>query len=242
MTALRGRLGRGAVHRGQGNYPAARAAAESVLQEATALGLPDAQAMAYADLGVIYGLQGLTLEALEAHYQAFLRGTDTVKRMRVLGDLALGLLQIGAYDAARLAFQIVANSEAKLLVRVNAFLELMDLESSAGNRMAFERCRGAAEEYRDRMSPSMSCDYHYKLGVGLARFGKTKRARDTLTAGLSLAEEHRLNAWYFKLEQAIGELSKPEWEAPSLEASELSEAPAVHAMVQGLREYAAASV
>jgi len=108
VSALRGRLGRGAVHRGQGNYPAARTVAENVLQEATELGLPEAQALAYADLGVVYNLQGMTLAALEAHYQAFQCSTDTLNRMRTLGDLALGLFQIGAYDAARLAFQIIA--------------------------------------------------------------------------------------------------------------------------------------
>jgi tetratricopeptide (TPR) repeat protein len=239
LSGLRGRLGQGAVHRGQGNYPAARTAAESVLREATALGLEDAQALAYADLGVVYNLQGLTLEALEAHYQAFRRSTDTLKRMRTLGDLALGLAQIGAYDGARLAFQIVANSEAKLLVRVNAFLELMDIESTAGNRVAFERCRASAEEHRDRMSPSMLCDYHYKLGIGLSRFGKSTRARDILSTGMDLAEKHRLNAWYFKLEKSIAELSaQADWEAPSTQVSELSEAPEVHAMLEGLREYA----
>ncbi len=242
LSALRGRLGQGAVYRGKGNYPLARATAEGVLREATELRITEAEALAYADLGVVYELQGLTLEALEAHYQAFQRSNDTLNRMQTLGDLALGLFQIGAYDAARLAFQIVADSEANLLVRVNAFLELMDLESSVGNRIAFERCRVSAEEYRDRMSPSMSCDYHYKLGRGLARFGKAARARDILSAGLKQAETHRLNAWYFKLEQAIAELSaQPEWQAPSHEVTELSEAPSVNAMMAGLREYAATS-
>jgi tetratricopeptide (TPR) repeat protein len=240
FSALRGRLGNGAVYRGRGNYPLARAVAEEVMRDATALGLTDAQALAYADLGVVYGLQGLALEALEAHYQAFRLTSDTPKRMRTLGDLALGLFEIGAYDAARLAFQIVIDSKAKLLVRINALLELMDLESSVGNRVAFERCRNSVEAHRDRMSPSMSCDYSYKLGTGLARFGQSGRARNAFAEGSNLAEKHQLNAWYFKLEKAISELAgTPVEPSPSYEVSELSEAPIIQEMMVGLREYAA---
>jgi tetratricopeptide (TPR) repeat protein len=242
VSALRGRLGKGAVHRGQGNYPLARAIAEDVAREATALGLTDAQALAYADLGVIYTLQGLRLEAVEAHYQAFRLTPDPLQRMRVLGDLALGLSEIGALEAARLAFRIVSDSNASVLVRTNAFLELMDLESSIGNRVAFERCRAAAEEYQSRMSPSMLADYHYKVGVGLGRFGQVARARLALTTGLELAERHRLNAWYFKLESALQELGRSDAQQPvGRQPSALSEAPAVREMELGLREYALAN-
>jgi hypothetical protein len=111
----------------------------------------------------------------------------------------------------------------------------MDLESSAGNRVAFERYRGAAEEYGKRMSPRMLVDYQYKLGVGLARFGQTGRARTLLTAALELAERHKLNAWYFNVEEALRELNPRE-------VSDLSEAPVVREMEVGLREYAESAV
>ncbi len=242
VSVLRGRLGLGAVQRGRGNYPAARATAESVVREATELQLTDAQALAYADLGVVYNLQGLKLEALEAHYQAFRLSHDPQQRMRTLGDVAIGLHEIGAVDAARVAFQIVSNSSASVLVRANALLELMDLESASGNRVAFERCRAGAEAYRIRMSPSMSVDYFYKLGVGLGRFEQSARARDAFTAGLALAESHRLNAWYFKIEQALGDLTtRPQPQPVDERASSLSEAPTVRQMEVELREYAAAA-
>jgi len=241
MPMLRGRLGRGAVLRGQGNYPAARAIAEEVLREATTLGVSDAQALANADLGAVYALMGLKVEALEAHYQAFRLTADTVEQMRTLGDLAIGLREIGAADAARLAFQIVAESNARVLVRANAVLELMDLESSVRNRVAFERYRGAAEGYRSCMSPTMLVDYSYKLGVGFARFGQNKRAQASLTEAMVLAEQHRLNAWYFKAEQALASLAEhAQTPADATEASTLSEAPAVRQIEIGLREYAAA--
>jgi tetratricopeptide (TPR) repeat protein len=242
VSVLRGRLGRGAVHRGQGNYPLARTMAEDVLRDATELGLTDAQAMAYADLGTIYNFQGLRLEALEAQYQAFRLCRETPQQMRALGELAIGLSEIGAFEAGRLAFQIVIESNASVEVRANAVLELMDLESSVRNRVAFERYRGAAQEYRARMSPRMSVDYHYKVGVGLDRFGQTPRAKASLTSALELAEQHGLNGWYFKVEQALRELAERSAEqSHPRQASELSEAPAVREMEVGLREYAASA-
>ena len=239
-SMLRGRLGRGAVLRGQGNFPAARALTENVLHEATRLELTEVQAMAYADLGVIYTSQGLRLEGLEAEYQAFQLSCDTPQQMRALGNLAVGLSEIGALEAARLAFRIVTNSDASVEVRANALLELMDLESSLGNRVAFERYRGSADEYRIRMPPSMSVDYHYKVGVGLARFGQAGRAHVSLTTALELSERHRLNAWYFKIERTLkGLAERNDEQLQPRQASSLSEAPVVREMEIGLRHYAA---
>ncbi|HZA97512.1 MAG TPA: hypothetical protein VE399_01955 [Gemmatimonadales bacterium] len=238
VSVLRGRLGKGAVQRGKGNLPAARLAAEDVVREAGELCLPDAQALGYADLGSVYSLQGLRLEALEAHYRAFQLYPDPMQRMRTLGDLGIGLAEIGAYEAARLAFQIVADSNASVLVRANALLEMMDLESLVGNRVAFERSRAAVENFRSRMSPSMSVDYHYKLGSGLARFGQHSRAHAALTEALALAESHHLNAWYFKVENALADLAVQRDEHQIPEPSELSGAPVVREMEIGLREYA----
>jgi tetratricopeptide (TPR) repeat protein len=239
VSVLRGRLGLGAVQRGRGNYPAARATAESVVREATELRLTDAQALAYADLGVVYTLQGLKLEALEAHYQAFRLTRDPQQRMRTLVDVAIGLHEIGALDAARVAFQTAANSNASTLVRANSLVELMDLESASGNRVAFERCRVAAEAHHSRMSPSMLVDYHYKLGIGLGRFEQAGRARDALTAGLALAETHGLNDLYFKIERAL--TTRPQHQPVDERASSLSEAPTVRQMEVELREYAASA-
>jgi tetratricopeptide (TPR) repeat protein len=239
ISALRGRLGQGAVHRGRGNYPQARVIAEAVLREATQLDLVDAQALAYADLGTIYTFQGMRLDALKAHYQAFRLTQDPLQRMRSLSDLAIDLSEIGAFEAARVAFNIVTASNTSLLVRVNALLELMDLESGLGNRVAFERCRSGIDTVRESMSPSMATDYEFKLGMGLARFGQLGRASDALRRGLALAETHGLNAWYFKIEQALGKLAEiSREESPVRGPSELSDALVVREMEMSLREYA----
>jgi tetratricopeptide (TPR) repeat protein len=238
VFALRGRLGRGAVQRGLGNLPLAREVAETVVRDASDLNLPDVQALGYADLGAVYALQGLQLEELQANYQAFRLTRDSLQRMRTLGDLGIGLYRIGAHGAARLAFEIVASSNTSFGVRTNAMLELMDLESLSGNRMAFERCKGSIDQSRNNLPPSSATDYYYKLGVGLARFGQKGRAAEALKTAQAMAETHRLNAWYFRIEQALHDLALDSKEGSRPQPSELSEAPELREMELGLREYA----
>jgi hypothetical protein len=240
-TVLRGRLGRGAVLRGQGNLPASRALTESVLKGAEVLNARDVQAMAWVDLAAVAALQGLFAESVQAKYRAFRLTDDEVQRMRYLGDLGISLAQIGANAAARVAFEIVIASQASFLVRTNAVLELMDLESAVDNRVAFERLRAEAEGARDRMPPSMMADYLFKVGEGLARFGKVARAREVLNEGLRQSELSGLNAWYFKIERTLLSLGSGSTDTrePKLPASAgLSELPAVQEVALGLREYA----
>jgi len=238
ISMFRSRLGQSAVHRGRGNLPLAREMAETVVRDASRLELAEVQAMGYADLGAVYALQGLKLEELEANYQAFRLTPDAHQRMRTLGDLGIGLYRIGAFQAARLAFEIVINSDTSFVIRSNALLELMDLESMIGNRVSFERCRSMIEQNVGRLPPSMATDYQYKLGTGFMRFEQMTRARSALQAALQLAESHQLNTWYFRIEQALKQLAEPRSEPVVAIASELSEAPAILEMEMGLQEYA----
>jgi tetratricopeptide (TPR) repeat protein len=239
VIVLRSRLGRSAVLRGEGNLPLARAMVEEVARVAARAHLREVEAMAYTDLGAVLALEGRRVEAVQANYRAFQLAEDGLQRMRVLGDLGIGLLDLGAYEAARTAFEIVASSKTSFLVRTNALLELMELESTAGNRMAFERRRSAVEQARERMPPSMLADLHFKAGVGWARFGQISRARDMLTAGLRVSETHRLNAWYFRFERVLANLEGCETHEPDhATPSAFQNAPAVEEVAVGLREYA----
>ena len=238
---LRGRLHQGAVARGQGNLPKARDVAEAVALEATEQGLAQVQYLAYADLSAIYSLQGLPLEGIRTAYAAFLVATTPVDRMSALGDLGISLMEIGATEQARLALEIVAHAKTDFRIKTNAVLELLDLESAAGNRLAFERLKTAAETERDRMPPGMLVDYLFKVGVGQARFGLLDRARDSLTLALQTAETHALNRWYFRVEEALKTL-RPDMPAPPAQhASELREAPVIYEVELGLREFRAAT-
>jgi tetratricopeptide (TPR) repeat protein len=240
--ALRARLGRAHVYRAHGNLPYARAEVEAVVAEAERANLGDLQSYACLDLGVILTLQGSHAASLEATYKAFQLSQDPLNRMRILGDLGYALNESGYYRAARVALEIVATSDASYLVKVNALLELMQLESAVGNRVAFERYRLQAKGFVNRMTPSMLVDYRYKTALGLARFDQIERAREMASDAMALAELHRLNEWYFRIEGMLKGLQSP----PSLTAhiqapAEADATPAVLSMASGLREYATLS-
>ena len=239
VLTLRARLGRGAVLRGQGNHPLARQIAQEVAASAAVSGHREVEALAYADLGVVLMNEGRQVEAIQATYQSFLLSDDLLQRTRALGDLGVALLGVGAIEAARTAFDIVLRSRSSLIVRLNAVLELMDIESAIGNRMAFERRRAEGETERPRMPPSMLADYYYKAGVGLARFGQTARARDLLLAGQEHSENYRLNAWYFRFEHTIANLAGCEIREPDPTLAEAQEQPpAIRKVAIGLRDFA----
>jgi tetratricopeptide (TPR) repeat protein len=241
VTVLRSRLGRASVARGQGNLPLSRSMAQEVANQAERASLREVEAMAWADLGAVLELQGCLEHSVQAKYRAFQLTEDSLSRMRVLGDLGVSLLQLQAYTSARLAFEIVASSNTSFIVRTNAVLELMHLESAAGNRMAFERRRAEAEGSRERMPPSMVADFLFKAGVGMARFSRYKRAREFFTAGLQFTEEHRLNAWYFRMERelkALEEQEASEVRQPEPATPAPVESPVVEEVAVGLREYA----
>lgn len=240
VTAYRARLGCGAVFRGQGNLPRARAVAEEVLKVATEQHLADVEAVAYGDLAIVYPMLGLTVEGLQAQYRSFVLMPDPADRMRALGDLGISFIEIGAYSPARLALNIVINSRAEFRVRTNAVIELMDLESLVGDRVAFERNRSVAETFRDRMPLSMTADYLYKTGIGFARFDQIGRARESLTVALGFAEANKLNTWYFRIERALQELEQQEKQkAAELQPVEAKQEPVLFEIEAGLREYAA---
>ena len=238
---LLSRLGRANVFRGQGNLPLARNTVESVILEAgAATDLGDVLSRAYTDLAAVLALQGHRLDALKANYDAFRLTHDPVNRMRVLGDLGVKLAELGYWDMARVAFEIVVTSNTSFIVRTNARIELMELESGAGNRVAFERHRGELRDTVSRMPPSMIVDFLYKTGVGLARFGQTARARETWADGMRLAEAHHLNEWYFRLERMCTNLDN--CASASLPRVEPATPPAAIAdLAAGLQAYAAAA-
>lgn len=246
VIQLRGRLGQGAVLRGQGNLPASQAIARSVIAEADDPALRHIQAGAYADLGVVYMLMERRIDALVAMYEAFLRTVDPIERMRVLGDLGIGLAELGAEETARLAFGIVAATSGSALLRMNARLELMALDAAAGNRVAFEQHRQAARDFAEQMTPSMACDFRFKAGRGLAAFGQPGRGRALIAEGLQIAESHGLNEWYFRLERALGDLATPAPDTPA-PARPWSDGADPHAqsalarMASGLQGFAEAS-
>jgi tetratricopeptide (TPR) repeat protein len=240
-SILLSRLGRANVLRGQGNLAGSRDAIEKILEETVGPELADIRARAYADLGVVFEKMGVPLKALHALYKSFESGPDELHRVRALGDVGIQLKSLGLYAAARRALDLVARGQTSLATRINAYIELLDLESTVGDRVAFERYRRILRPLVDRMLPSAAVDYRFKLGVGMARFGTLPRARALLAEALQLAEQHQLNEWYFRIDRVLGSVSHSGGLGGGLEIADTAgawEAPAVVEVVEGLERYA----
>ncbi len=192
VARLRGRLGQGAVDRGRGNLPMARTTAEAVVREARCPGSEGCPGDGLRRPGCGVWSAGA---ASSKRWEPSIRpsGSRTIRNSGCMRSATwpTGCARLGRWRHHARRSASSAHSSASVRVRANAHLELMDLESTLGNRVAFERCRAAAEEYRSRMSPSMSVDYYYKLGTGLSRFDQAARADDALSTALALAETHQ---------------------------------------------------
>ena len=71
---------------------------------------------------------------------------------------------------------------------------------------------------------------------------KPGRAREALEQALALAEAHRLNTWYFKIEKELEQLSQFQGNEPHHQEATQSSRPAVvEEVMVSLREYAAAA-
>ncbi len=237
------RIGQANVLRGRGNLSSAQAALKRIIQDCDSKPLLEVQGRAWFDLSVVLAVQGDIFGDLVAKYEALKRLRDPIQRSRVLGDLGIALRAVGAYDAARHCFEMVLRGDAGFLIRANVYLELMDLESAVGNRVAYERFRQEARLVENRMPPSMAIDYRYKMGVGLARFGREQRARSVMREALTLAETHGLNEWYFRIDRVLRGLEPcpDSWHTRN-ETAEAVQAPAVVQISEGIRELAQVGV
>ena len=135
---------------------------------------------------------------------------------------------------------MVLRSDASFAVKSTATLELMELESALGNRVAFERHRQEARSVEGRMPPGLLIDCRYKTGIALVRFGQVARARAALRAALALAEQHGLHEWRARIAQVLHNLDTCR-DAPDLgQDQDAVDAPVVNQVAAGVHELAVA--
>ncbi len=162
--------------------------------------------------------------------------------MRALTDLGLAFRALGHDAAAEHAFLLVLETKPASHVRANAMLGLLDVAAARGDRVTFERWRREFEQATHR-SPALRVDYALKVGRGLGQFGNVARAEHWLRTAVGLAEEHGLNQYIFRSEQALEELRARDH--PRVERAAATSAPAlsneVSAVAEGLEGLLAAA-
>ena len=196
LLALRARLGSAAIRRLRGHHHGLEEELHIILAESEQrpeLGvlLP----LVHADLGSLYAAQGRMSDAVRAMVRAVRAASQPPERMRMLAGLGQVLLELGAGDVAHTALSHVARQAEDRLTQAGAQVELMDLASVEGDRLAFERLRAGLREYIWRLPAAVRVDFLYRSGVGFSRFSQYGRAAKCWSEAMDLAEAQQLEEW-----------------------------------------------
>jgi len=206
QSVLLSRVGRCNVIHFRGNLAEAEAAWRELLAEASAEGFRTVQAQAEHGLGNILGRRGHPQQGVPHLWRSYELYEDESGRLRALSDLGLLLLAIGQVADAEQALNEVVRRESVADNLSNAKIELMNCASYRRDRVTFERWREKALDHSTDIPANIRADYHFKAGIGFARFENYTRSEHELRRALEIATTHDLHEFVFRIEPLIGRL------------------------------------
>jgi Flp pilus assembly protein TadD len=229
------RVGRAIVLQSKGNLAEAERAYLDLMGDALALGDPSLESQVENGLGIVLGLRGQIPDAVPHLWKAFqLAENHPDEAMTALHNLGYVLCRLGVVDAAERAFRFVLERNHGVEIANNAKIELMHCASFRRDRVSFARWGGECGGALETMRPNQLTDYHLKLGIGLARFGRFDRATNELRLALEVARSHGLHEFEFRIERILtgltgcecaeneAEMASPAWAAVSDVATALA--------------------
>jgi len=231
---LLSRVGHSNVVHFRGNLAEAEHGWRAVLADASAGGFTEVQAQSEHGLGNILHKRGQSHDAAPHLWRAYELYQDDASRVRALGDLGLLMLALGDIAGAEHALAEVVRRATLPDLLANAKIELMHCASFRRDRVGFERWRERAIDHFEEALPNIRADYHFKVGVGLARFGIYAKAETQMQQALEIATAHGLHEFVFRIERIKSGLR----ECEALEHSESTAAEPV-VWTEQLREVSA---
>jgi tetratricopeptide (TPR) repeat protein len=199
MKALHARVGEGTLAVARGNLPLAESILDEAIAATEAAGFDDVRAIALHGRSFVAYARRQYDSAARHAYDALRITHSLTARDRILTDLANALAQIGALDAARDAFLVVASTAQEQLARWTAMINLMEVGAMQTNQPLFERYRRELTD--EALPPYLRAQYHYYSAVGNRAFGKLAAAESCLTQANELAEQQGLNQLLFEIEE-----------------------------------------
>jgi len=198
---LLSRIGQCNVVHYRGNLSEAERGWRAVLADAAAGGFHTVQAQAEHGLGNVLARRGQPHEGAPHLWRAYELYEEEVGQLRSLNDLALILLSLGDVTGAERALMEVIRRERLPDNLANATIELMNCASFRRDRVGFERWRGRVLDHFEAAVPNIRVDYHFKVGIGLARFGNFEKAEAQMQQALEIASAHELHEFVFRIER-----------------------------------------
>jgi tetratricopeptide (TPR) repeat protein len=179
-----------------------------VKEDARKVGDRDAEARATHDLAVNFIFQARFADGACLAFEAFVLYENVGFRRLALSDLGLALKNLGHYEAARDALELVVAHAPEFGARVNALLELLHVASLRGDRIGFERYRNEVETVQRNLPPSAFVDFNIKVASGFSGFGHVDKAVSYLKTAVEHAERNNLNRQLFEAEALLDAATK----------------------------------
>jgi len=229
------RVGRAIVLQFKGNLADAEREFWTLLSDAQALNDQGLEGQVEHGLGVVMGNRGQIPDSVQHFWRAFELLRDNLEdALGALHNLGYSLCRLGVMESAERAFRLVLARAQRVELINNARIELMHCASFRRDRVGFARWSAECGRALETMMPNQLADYHLKVGIGLARFGRFDRGIDELRLALEVARAHGLHEFEFRIERILAglngceslqqevETASPAWAGVSTVASALA--------------------
>ncbi|MEX2152397.1 MAG: hypothetical protein WD825_03610 [Gemmatimonadaceae bacterium] len=207
VGVLRARIGEARIAIIRGNLPKAEAILDETVARAMTANLHDVRSRALHERSNVAHIRGEYELAIQLAYESLGHAQSQTERDRILGDIALGFLELGVYSAARDAYLVLSATAQEQYTRWGATINLMEIASQTGAEMLFELYR--RQLIAQQMPPYLATAFELNLGIGYQRFHDSAKAQTHLERALAIAGEHELNQFLFEAEEALQKLSTP---------------------------------
>jgi len=204
---LRLRLSEANVLAHRGNFPAAVAALDTLIADASAAGERQVVAAARHDSGLVAYAQGRYERAALDCFAASQSYDDPRQRARALSDLAACSAALGHRELARRVNEILYATAATRELRWAAAINLLETAVDEGRETVFEAYRSTLEA--EPLPVTMAANYHLFTGRAYARFGRPRLARQEFGRALGIAMDAGLNQVSILADQALAALDAP---------------------------------
>jgi len=202
------RLGCAIVLQSRGNLPEAEREYLRLLEDARALADRSLEGQVEHGLGVVLGNRGQIPDSVPHFWRAFeLLEDDPEEALASLSNLGYSFGRLGLVESAERAFRFVLQRAHRVEVINNCMVELMHCASYRRDRVGFARWSSECTRAVATMQPNTLTDYHLKLGIGLARFGRFDRSPNELRLALDVARAHGLHEFEFRIERIAAGLN-----------------------------------
>jgi tetratricopeptide (TPR) repeat protein len=211
-----------------GNLPAAAAALDGIIRDATASGTasqPDwataarqkdesdaavrdrfnVVALARHDRAAVATLLHDFNLAAEQYFTAWRSYRDPIRRERVWVDMALNFAEMGLRDVAREALQVLVAGARRREIKLVAATNLLELAIADGREDLFEIYRGTLRDaaIMGTLPVELAAKFALYEGRGEARFGRMDKAVAAFERALSLGIAHHVHEVTIRSDEAL---------------------------------------